>query len=299
MRTTKQIILNLSGYDNYSEVLIESAGTRIALSLYHAGDNRPCIVFIPGTMTHPLFYDDFLTLLAGAGFNVAGVHLLSHGKSPREKMLFTFADMLQNIMDTISYCIDNISSDVILLGSSQGGILSLAAAGMDSRIKAVFPNNVLIPSLSSSIYITRFPRFLKPFHKPLTSIMKFAARIAPGLQLPPTFYLDFDRVSRSKALIDLFFSDPLNLASYPLCFLASLFTADLKSVSDGSIKCPVVVIASTGDTLFPYDYCLEVYEKIAAPQKEMLVFNEPYHLIFNECLESIIGPVVQKLKEYQ
>jgi alpha-beta hydrolase superfamily lysophospholipase len=299
MRDVDQVILNQSGYDNYSEVIIESAGTRIALSLYHAGDHGPCIVFIPGTMTHPLFYDDFLTLLARAGFNVAGVHLLSHGKSPREKMLFTFADMLQNIRDSISYCVNNISSDVILLGSSQGGILSLAAAGIDSRIKAVFPNNVLLPSLSSSIYVTRFPRFLKPFHKPITSLMKLAARVAPGTQLPPSFYLDFDRVSRSKALIDLFFSDPLNLSSYPLCFLSSLFTADLKSISDGSIKCPVIVIASTGDTLFPYDYCLEVYEKIAAPHKEMLVFDEPYHLIFNESLERVIGPIVQKLKEYQ
>ena len=298
MRTAEQIILNLSGYDNYSEVLIESAGTRIVLSLYHAGDHRPCIVFIPGTMTHPLFYDDFLTLLAGAGFNVASVHLLSHGKSPREKTLFTFADMLQNIRDSVSYCLDNISKDVILMGSSQGGILSLAAAGTDSRIKAVFPNNVLLPSLSSSIYITRFPHFLKPFSGLLTSLMKLIARIAPGIQMPPTFYLDFDRVSRSKALVELFFRDPLSLTSYPLCFLASMFTADLKSVSDGSIKCPVIVIASTGDTLFPYNYCLEVYEKIVAPHKEMLVFNEPYHLIFNECPERIIGPVVQKLKEY-
>ncbi len=299
MRDIDKTILNLSGYDNYSEVLIESTGTKIALSLYHAGKNRPCIVFIPGTMTHPLFYDDFLTLLARAGFNVAGVHLLSHGKSPREKKFFTFADMLQNIRDSIDYCINNISSDVILLGSSQGGILSLAAAGTDSRIKAVFPNNVLIPALSSSIYITRFPRFMKPFQGLITSLMKLTARIAPGIELPPSFYLDFDRVSRSKALIDLFFSDPLNRSSYPLCFLASLFTADLKSISDGSIKCPVVVIASTGDTLFPYDYCLEVYEKIAAPRKEMLVFHEPHHLIFNESLDRVIGPVVQKLKQYE
>ena len=299
MRDADKAVLNLSGYENYSETLIESTGTKIALSLYRAGDQSPCIVFIPGTMTHPLFYDDFLTLLAGAGFNVAGVHLLSHGKSPREKKFFTFADMLQNIMDSICYCLDNISSDVILLGSSQGGILSLAAAGLDSRIKAVFPNNVLIPSLSSSIEITRFPHFLKPFVRPITSTMKLAARIAPGLELPPESYLDFDRVSKSKELRDLFFSDPLNRSSYPLCFLASLFTADLSSISDGSIKCPVVVIASTGDTLFPYSYCLEVYQKISSPHKEMLVFHEPCHLIFNEATERVIGPVVEKLNEYK
>lgn len=299
MRNNAQVRLNLSGYEKYREVLIDSSGTSIALSLYMAGAGGPCIVFIPGTMTHPLFYDDFLSLLAGSGYNVAGVHLLSHGKSPRERKLFTFTDMLQNIKDSVAYCLDNISSDVILMGSSQGGILSLAAAGMDNRIKAVFPHNVLLPSLGSSIQVTRFPPFLKPFHKPLTSLMKLAAMAAPGLRLPPSFYLDFDRVSRSKELVALFFSDPLNLTSYPLCFLASLFTADLRAVWDGSIKCPVVVIASTGDTLFPYSYCLEVYEKITAPRKEMLVFDEPYHLIFNECPERVIGPVVQKLNEYK
>jgi alpha-beta hydrolase superfamily lysophospholipase len=299
MRSSDQVRLNLSGYAKYREVLIDSAGTKIALSLYMAGEGCPCIVFIPGTMTHPLFYDDFLALLAESGYNVAGLHLLSHGKSPRQKKLFTFADMLQNVRDTVTYCLDNISKNVILMGSSQGGILSLAAAGMDSRIKAVFPHNVLLPALGSSFYVTNFPRFLKPFQRLLTSTMKLAARVAPGLQLPPSFYLDFDRVSRSKELVELFFSDPLNLKYYPLCFLSSLFTADLSKVSDGSIKCPVVVIASTGDTLFPYDYCLEVFEKIAAPHKEMLVFDEPCHLIFNECPERIIGPVVQKLNEYK
>jgi len=299
MRNIEQVILNLSGYDNYSEVLIESAGTRIALSLYRAGDHCPCIVFIPGTMTHPLFYDDFLTLLARAGFYVAGMHPLSHGKSPREKKLYSFADMVQNVRDTVTYCISNVSKDVIVMGSSQGGILSLAAACTDQRIRAVFPHNILIPSLKNSISVTSFPRFLKPFNGALTSIMKLAAKMAPGMQVPVTFYLEFDRITSSKSIRDLFYADPLGLTSYPLHFLSSLFAADLGGISDVSIKCPVVVIASTGDRLFSYDYCLEVYEKIAAPRKEMLVFNEPYHLIFNECPERIIGPVVQKLKEYQ
>jgi alpha-beta hydrolase superfamily lysophospholipase len=250
-------------------------------------------------MTHPLLYDDFLTLLAREGFNVAGVHPLSHGKSPREKKLYSFADMLQNVRDTVTYCIDNISKDVIVMGSSQGGILCLAAACSDDRIKAAFPHNVVIPGLKNSISVTSFPKFLKAFKGALTSVMKLGAKIAPGLQVPVTFYLEFDRVTSSQSVHDLFYTDPLGLTSYPLYFLSSLFSADLRKISDGSIKCPVVVIASTGDRLFSYDYCLEVYGKIAAPHKEMLVFNEPYHLIFNECPERIIGPVVQKLKEYQ
>jgi alpha-beta hydrolase superfamily lysophospholipase len=298
LRTNEELHLNLSGYAGYHEVLVESAGTRIALSIYDAGKGAPCIVFLPGTMTHPLLYDDFLALLAGNGFTVAGVHFLSHGKSPREKKLYSFQDMLENVNDAISYCQANINSEIILMGSSQGGILSIAAACTDDRIKVVFPHNIMLPDLPGSIDITNFPHFLKPFSPMLKSIIKLAARIAPGWQVPVTFYLDFDRVSRSVEAQQLFYTDPIGLVSYPLHFLSSLFNADLNKIKDGSIKCPVVVIASKGDPLFPYSYCIEVFNLIAAPHKEMLTFDEPYHLIFNECPERVIGPIVEKLKEY-
>ena len=57
---------------------------------------------LPGTMTHPLFYDQFLTALAESGYNVIGVHT---------------------------------NDNVILMGSSQGGILCPACACEDDRIK--------------------------------------------------------------------------------------------------------------------------------------------------------------------
>jgi esterase/lipase len=83
-----------------------------------------------------------------------------------------------------------------------------------------------------------------------------------------------------------------------LSFLASLFTADLSGITDGSIKCPVVVIASKGDPLFSFSYCSTVFEKIAAPKKEMLVFDEPCHLILNECVDKVIEPIVEGLRRY-
>lgn len=298
MRTDEQIILNQSGYKDYSEVIINSAGISIALSIYNSGKNHPCIVFLPGTMTHPLMYDDFLSLLAENGFTVAGVHFLSHGKSPRERKLYSFQDMLQNVSDTITYCHENISTNIILMGSSQGGILSIAAACSDNRIKAVFPHNILLPDLGSSIYITNFPHFLKPLSPFLKSIIKLAALIAPSWQIPVTAYLDFKRISPSENVKTFFYSDPIGLTCYPLHFLSSLFNADLSKIKDGSIKCPVVVIASKGDTLFPFSYCVQVFDLIAAPRKEMLVFDEPYHLIFNECADRVIGPIITKLKEY-
>jgi len=298
LRTNEQMLLNQSGYMNYRELMISSAGIRIVLSLYDAGKGRPCIVFLPGTMTHPLMYDDFLALLAENGFTVAGVHFLSHGKSPREKQLYSFQDMLQNVNDAIAYCRDNINTEIILMGSSQGGILSMAAACSDDRLKAVFAHNILLPDLPSSICVTNFPHFLKPLSRLVKSMMKLAALVVPARQIPVTSYLDFHRISRSDEVKEFFYTDPIGLTSYPLYFLSSLFNADLSRIKDGSIKCPVVVIASKRDTLFPFSYCTEVFDLIVAPHKEMLTFDEPYHLIFNECPERVIGPIIDKLRQY-
>lgn len=298
MRTIEERLMNVSGHRKYREVLIPSAGTKIVLSVYPARKKDPCVVFIPGTMTHPLFYDDFLTPLAAYGFNVVGIHLLSHGKSPREKTLFTLDDMLTNVQDAITWCIENLNAKVLLMGSSQGGILSIAAAARDSRIKAVFPHNILLPELPDSIVITRYPAALKPLTPCFQKLFKFAAYVMPRLPIPITAYLDLDRISSSREIMDLFYSDPIGRTTYPLAFMSSLFTADLSRIGDGSIQCPVVVIAARGDRLFPYDYTRQVYERIAAPHKEMLLFDEPYHLIFQECIDRIIDPIVEKLKTY-
>lgn len=297
-RSSEQKLLNQSVYKGYKEALINSTGTQIALSIYESKRDDPCVVFIPGTMTHPLFYDELLVLIAEKGFNVVGLHLISHGKSPREKAVFSFSDMLENVKDTISFCINNYNENVVLMGSSQGGILSIALAGIDHRIKAVFPHNILLPALKDSIMVTNFPEFFKVLYKVIPYIMVLGSKLFPKLQIPITAYLDSDRIFTVEATKNQFYSDPIGLTKYPLYFLASLFSADLNSITNGSIKCPVIVIASKGDTLFPFSYCCQVYDKIAAPHKEMILFDEPHHLIMNECIDQIIEPIAEKLNEY-
>ncbi len=298
MRTREERLLNNSCYKDYKETLICSSGTEIALSIYQSNKNDPCIIFIPGTMTHPLFYDEFLSLLTKNKFNVIGVHLLSHGKSPRERKLYSFEDMLENVKDTISYCIDSFNNKIIVIGSSQGGILSIAVTGMDERIKAVFPHNILLPSLNDSIYVTNIPKILKIFYGVIPSIMKIGAKVFPNLQIPITTYLELNRIFTVEETKTQFYQDPIGLTKYPLYFLSSLFSADLDLITDGSLKCPVIVIASKGDTLFPFEYCCKVFEKIKAQEKDMLVFDEPHHLILNEAFNEVIDPIVEKLNKF-
>ena len=66
-------------------------------------------------------------------------------------------------------------------------------------------------------------------------------------------------------------------------------------MGDGSIGCPVLVIAASGDPLFSLAYTRRVFDRIVAPAKELLVFDVDRHLLFNECVELATGPLVDRI----
>ncbi len=76
-------------------------------------------------------------------------------------------------------------------------------------------------------------------------MMNVSAKLVPRLHVPIRFYLSEDRIFRTEWMREQYRQDSLKLSSYPLSFLASLFSADMRSLYSGQIRCPVVVIAST------------------------------------------------------
>ena len=144
----------------------------------------------------------------------------------------------------------------------------------------------------------RFPAWLRSYHKTISRGMRAAASVLPRLAIPIGFYLDDRRVFGEEWTREQFYLDPLALNSYPLYFLASLFSADMRFLTTGEISCPVVIVASKGDELFPLDYVRTIYERIVAPEKEMLLFELDRHLIFNEQVEGVLPSMIAKLGEY-
>jgi pimeloyl-ACP methyl ester carboxylesterase len=233
MRNREQRLLNaLQRPQAYEERLIESSGAPIALSIWRSDRDAPCVVFLPGTMTHPLFYEEFLDGLAQAGFNVVGVHYAEHGKSPRVKRLFSFEDLVQNGLDAVGYASERFLSKVLILGSSQGAIVAMTLA-KDERVGAVFAHNVLDTRLPQSLGVTRFPPILQPLYHGIPKTMRGVARALPRLPLPASFYLQEGRIFGEEWTREQFHWDPLSLRSYPLYFLASLFSADTSFLSSG------------------------------------------------------------------
>lgn len=118
----------------YKEVGISSNNVPITLSIWYTERSSPTIVFLPGTMSHPLMYENFLCGLSERGFNIIGIHYLSHGKSPKIKKNYTMEDLLHNVYDATTYGIENFGENIAVMGSSQGGILAAMAAGRDTRL---------------------------------------------------------------------------------------------------------------------------------------------------------------------
>lgn len=293
---TDKLLNKVERPDAYREVVILSGATPIVLSVWDGHPGRASVVFLPGTMTHPLFYEEFLDALNRTGLTVIGVHSQGHGKSPRNRQPLTFARILINARDAVEWTRREFpGAPVAVLGSSQGGVVAMALASTGQGLDVVIAHNILDPSLASSLEITRFPQWLGRVYPLMVRAIGRAGRIAPRVPVPFDAYLDIKRVCRDDANAEYFYTDPLGRRTYPLGFLGTLFEADLSGMRDGSISCAVVVVASRGDPLFPLRYTREVYEGIVAADKELLVLDSEVHLLFNEDLDVVLPPLLDRL----
>lgn len=297
MRPTTDKLLNAVEHpDAYREVMITSAGAPIVLSVWAGTAGAPAVVFLPGTMTHPLFYEEFLDRLNRAGVTVVGLHGQGHGKSPRVRRRLTFDVLLTNARDAVAWTRAEFPGrPVVVLGSSQGGILAMALAATGERLDAVIAHNIVDATLPGTIAITRFPGWLARAYPLVRPALQLLGRLVPRLPVPFGAYLDMRRVCRDPDNADFFSSDPLGLRSYPMEFMASLLTADLTGMTDGSIACPVTVVAARGDPLFPLAYTEQVFDRIVAPAKELVVIDSDVHLLFNEDIDRVLPPLLDRL----
>ncbi|MEZ0350917.1 alpha/beta fold hydrolase [Mycobacterium sp. pR1184] len=277
----------------YEEVTITSANVPIVLSVWRGRPGGPVVVFLPGTMTHPLFYEEFCDGLAAQGITVVGVHAEGHGKSPRVGRLLRLETLVTNALDATAWARARFGRLPVVVGSSQGGVLAMVVATRDHELAGVVAHNILDPALPESISVSRFPTFLQAGYRPFMRGLRVLAKLAPRLPIRFDVYLDLARVCREPWTAEQFLLDPLSVHAYPVAFLADLFSADMTAMRDGAITCPVVVVAGRADPLFSLDYTQKVFARIAAPAKDLVVFDTDHHLLFNECLPLVLSRVAE------
>ncbi len=297
MRTDSRRLLNsVARPEIYEEVTVDSARGPIVLSVWRA-EPAPAatVVFLPGTMTHPLFYQEFLDGIARAGFTAVGVHFTGHGKSPRLRSAYRFEDLAADALAAVGYARERFGDALLLMGSSQGSAVALSI-GDDPRLSALVCHNVFDPARADTIRITRYPQWMGRFNRGFVALLRLLARAMPRLPVPVGLYLDLGRVCREEWTLRHLFADPIGLRSYPLAFMASLLSADISTAYSGRIRCPLLLVTDRGDPLFPFDYQQEVFEHIVVPEKLMLDFDLGRHLILTEAPQQVLPRLIEALR---
>jgi alpha-beta hydrolase superfamily lysophospholipase len=278
------------------EHFIRSAGQPIALSVWEAPGSRCSIVFVPGTGVHPLFYSEFLTDVAEAGYTVVGVHPEGHGRSPRPRHALRLQSIITNALDACRWA-GAQHGPVILMGSSQGALVALLAAARGAPVIGVIAHNVFDPVDPSAIGITRFSR-AAVLQGPLRRSLRALARVAPRLPVPVFAYLDPDRVFTTDESLERFTGDPLCRTSYPLRFVADLFEADTGVLYSGALTVPVVIVTARADPLFALQDTKAQASRLSAPRVDLIVVDADCHLILNDAVPQTLRallPAVEAL----
>jgi pimeloyl-ACP methyl ester carboxylesterase len=129
-------------------------------------------------------------------------------------------------------------------------------------------------------------------------MFKLLARLAPDLKLPLGFYLEPGRISTNPAIWEMVEKDSLCLTRYSWHFLASLFTTRFPGLTDGSVRCPVYVVADSGDRLFTEAYIKQVFNLLKTPHKEMIEFHTGDHMLMithpQEVCDRLTGLMIGK-----
>jgi alpha-beta hydrolase superfamily lysophospholipase len=278
----------------YIEFIL-SAGLRLHLCIRTVDIHNPAILFIPGTGHHAGDgvggYGPFLDALAREGFTVAGLDLRGHGKSEGPRGDFVIDDLLDDIDSAVSFLTrQGPQRPIGLLGSSQGGFLSLYSAARNPEIKTVCCHNaMLLPR--DGIECSRAPRLFQ-LGRPLLERM---AKVAPRTRIPTWSYIDTSGVFKDPANLKAYMDDPLTVTWYSIRALHSLAsTPPARPLSE--IACPTMIITGERDSVIPLRVQERTFADLSEP-KRLVVIPDALHMLLVEYIEDALPPVVQWFRE--
>ncbi|MBD5538747.1 MAG: alpha/beta hydrolase [Desulfovibrio sp.] len=228
------------------------------------------MLFYPGSMLSPRQYRTLMGALRDAGLAVAGLHLEGHGVNPHRSG-FTFASLLADGLFAERWLNDAGLGPVAVCGHSQGGILAVAHAAASGTLTAAFALCAILPQMPRAIELTRFAR-LAAQRARLERAIRCLGNALPWLPVPLSGYLSLRRVLAGHR--ELRMDRRGCRRTYPLGFLASLFTAAIRP----ELKCPFTLYNARDDALFTPSLAQNFFAKIHAPEKTLVWLPAGGHL---------------------
>ncbi|MHA1734347.1 MAG: alpha/beta hydrolase [Promethearchaeota archaeon] len=294
------------------ETRVTSAGKSIHLDIYGGGVDDggdvddgtvgapgrrgPTVVFVHGTAVYGRFYADFLFGLYKAGLRVVALDLPGHGLSEGKRGHFTVGELVTTVRDVVTYVLERFGGDVVVVGSSLGGITSLYLAAEDERIRAAVCVNAALLNEKAHERIVKVHGILRLL-KPLVPAL---ARVMPSFRLSVWHYLDALNLFSKQDWVEIFqvlLGDPLVSDRYTLKSLASQMR-DPPARPVEEIRTPVLILNGSHDVLFSVEYMREIFGRLERSEhKRLEIVPDSPHLVLQEHREESTAIVLDWLGE--
>jgi lysophospholipase len=226
---------------------------------------------VHGLAEHSGRYADFAGHFVSRGFAVSCFDLRGHGKSGGRRGYVThFEDYLEDLDILRGLSVrDNPSRPLFLIGHSVGGLIACAyAASGDRGLQGlVLSGPTLKPGASVS---------------PLTiALARVLSALAPRLGVST---IDASSISRDKAVIDAYVSDPLVYRGKIKARLGGELIKAMEALPAKlpRIAVPVLILHGSADRLSNIEGSSMLHRAVASRDKTLRVYDGLYHEVFNE-----------------
>lgn len=268
-----------------SKWLVRENAPNLYLNISENEKSQKTIVFIPGLGWHAGFYYECMRHLLNNNIRVVVGDLRGHGQSRGASGLYRYDELVQDVIDVISFTIKKYGENVYLLGTSTGAFAAYSAAIKVKEIKGLILNsawdiNNLPPTICKKRMVAMIEKFSKEPEKmlPLHTIIGFKK----------IWYL-LDNKFRLLSLI----TDEFCYTRLSVQFLHTFFEYKPVLQDIEEFQVPTFVIKGEKDVIIPTSHVNEVFEKLSPSRKELAIIKNGGHLLMLEHFDKVI-PIIKK-----
>ncbi|NHN37064.1 alpha/beta hydrolase [Pseudomaricurvus alcaniphilus] len=264
-------------------VLLGSTGSDIYYQLWEPeGGPRALLLVAHGLAEHGGRYAHLAELFTARGIAVAALDHYGHGRSAGDRC---YVPAFSHYTDTLEIFRQHLlasfqSLPVYLVGHSMGGLIS---ANYLLQHQHKLAGCVLSgPALQVSDVPGKWQQ----------ALLKTLAQLTPRAGV---LALDGSAVSRDEAVVKAYFDDPLVYNGKVSARLAvELFAAMQAPLQHaGSITLPMLIMHGEADSMVSPEGSRRFFAQLASADKELIVYPDLYHEIFNEPeKDEVLGDLV-------